>query len=245
MELVLPVSVFKADAEPVVPLMFPAICLVWSKSSYGTGFFLGERGNIITAGHSVRETVDQSEPPEAVVLVLWGYTNSRFRFCAPAEVVREDWRTDLALLRLMPGPSKRPMPQSPASLTVLSSSPAMLGDQVFFETFRRDEANKGRFEFERVHARVVRTEAVAPGGLEQRLLLLDAQAWPGASGSPVFSKTGEVIGIATGVLRKTNQTGVRDARWIAALWDGEKGGPSNVSPPVILFPGTSSRPEEP
>lgn len=59
--------------------------------------------------------------------------------------------------------------------------------------------------------------AVAPGGLEQRILCVDVSTWPGSSGAPIFSRTGQVADLVTGVMRSTCETTVRDSRWMIAL----------------------------
>jgi S1-C subfamily serine protease len=214
--------------------LFPAVCLVLSPKGFGTGFFLGERAQVITARHVVRHEDDSPGEPAAKVMICWIPTGRGFLFIAPAVIVRDDWRTDLALLRLEK-PEELPTPLSCAGLTMLGSSPAMLRDRVFFEAFRTKDA--GGFEFRRIRARVMHARAVAPGGLEQRIMTLDASAWPGASGAPVFSTTGDVVGIVTDVMRDTGETIIRDARWILHLWDAEHGSHDfETATPVIHFP---------
>jgi len=174
---------------------------------------------VVTAHHVVCK---DNDPPDVQpkVTVLWVPTGEDFLFSASAPVVLSDWRTDLALLRLE-HPEELPVPLSAASLTVLSSTPAVLGDYVSFEAFERTSRN--RYGFRSVRAQVKRAIAIAPGGLEQRVLMLDATAWPGASGGPVFSQAGQVVGIISAIHRKTRETLIRDARWVLDMWDAPHG----------------------
>jgi S1-C subfamily serine protease len=203
----------------------------------GTGFFVGERANVITARHVVREDKDQSSDAQPPVFVCWLCTGKGFLFIAPARIVQEDWRTDLALLRL-DHPEVLPRPLAHSSIALLESAPAMLRDPVFFETFRRTA--RGDYEFCRVYGRVAHASALALGGLEQRLITLDVAAWGGASGSPVFSKTGQVVGVLTAMRRDKGQAVMRDSRWILQLLKAAHGDPvSSPAAPLVSFPAPS------
>jgi S1-C subfamily serine protease len=228
-------ATYLATGDPYdgVPPLFTAICRVYSSLGAGTGFFVGERRHIITARHVVFPKDSSSEPlPE--ILIGWVYTGSTFLFSIPATVVCDDWRTDLALLRLDDA-AQLPSPLSESSLSILASSPAMLGDRVVFEGFRHIDMSGDVFC--RVQGRVKHAYAAAPGGLEQRILTLDVTSWPGSSGSPVFSKPGQVVGVVTAGIRERNEAIFRDARWILQLLQKAQGDPvSRPAAKVIPFP---------
>ena len=233
----MPICLATGDAEPGgLPPVFTAICLIVSPTGFGTGFFVGERANVVTARHVVckDEGEGATQDPPAKIMVCWVYTGASFLFRTLATVVRDHTRTDLALLRLH-NPEEFPRPLSLDSLTSLSPVPARCGDFVYFDTFRHTRI-KG-FECCRVRARVKESSARSDGGLEQRILTLDAKAWPGASGSPLFSRSGEVIGVITAVRRDGGEAVARDVRWVWQLFDD---GQLNTMPQpeatVIPFP---------
>ena len=220
------------DPYDGIPPLFTAICRVYSlRGSMGTGFFVGERQHIITARHVVFSTEAPDEPP-AKILIGWVYSGGSFLFRIPAEVVADDWRTDLALLRLDDA-AQLPRPLSESSLSLLASSPVMLRDRVYFEGFKYEDVRGDVFC--RVHGQVKHARAEAPGGLEQRILTLDAPAWKGASGSPVFSKPGQVVGVLTASHLETNEAVFRDARWILQLLRTAQGDP-DPKPDSTLTP---------
>ena len=231
----MPIALATGDPAPGgQPPLFTATCVIFTPGGQGTGFFVGERANVITARHVVREDKDQSSDAQPPVFVCWVCTGKGFLFISPARIVKEDWRTDLALLRL-DNPEIFPQPLAHSSLTLLASAPAMLRDPVFFETFRRTAG--GHYEFCRVYGRVAHADALALSGLEQRIMTLDVAAWPGASGSPVFSKTGQVLGVLTAFRRDKGDAIMRDARWILQLLKAANGDTvSSPAAPLISFP---------
>lgn len=240
--MALSIALATGDPEPGgLPPVFTAICLVLTRTGYGTGFFVGERANVVTARHVVRK--DKHNEPvhedERAVLVCWVATGRGFLFHALAEVVREDERTDLALLRLK-NPEQLPRPLSLDSLTSLSPVPAMPRDFVYFDAFRRPPV--GGFECRRVQARVKQIEAFTSCGLEQRILTLDAKSWPGASGSPVFSKSGEVVGVLTNARPASGEAMIRDGRWLWELFGKVPPGSQRQAVVIPFSPPGSQRP---
>src|SRR5271166_1800949 len=148
--------------------------MVRTLTGYGTGFFVGERANVLTARHVVcKDKPGAAQDELLVIFVCWVLTTRGYLFNAPAYIVREDSRTDLALLRLM-NPEEFPRPLSLDSLTSLSPEPAICGDLVYFDSFRRKPVDG--FECHRVHARVKQTHALTDHGLQQRILTLDAES---------------------------------------------------------------------
>ena len=245
-----------------LPPVFPAICLVRTWNGFGTGFFVGERANVVTARHvichderddsdceSKNPTRDPNDPAnnrepgecepgkperqEQAIVVCWVCTGRGFLFNAVAEIVHEDRRTDLALLRLK-NPEEFPRPLSLDSVTSLSPVLALPGDFVYFDAFRRTP--RDTFECCRVRARVKKIEPAKIEGLHQRILTLDAHAWPGSSGSPVFSRSGEVIGVITNCLRDTAEAVVRDGCCVWELFGKTRNQPQTAAIP--FFPSS-------
>jgi S1-C subfamily serine protease len=216
------------DPEPGgFPPVFTAICCIHSREGSGTGFFVGERANVVTARHVVcNKDAGGLSPDECPILVSWVLLGKSFLFHALATIVRVDPASDLALLRLL-NPEEFPRPLSLDSLTRLSSTEAVAGDYVYFDAFRRMPDKS--YEMRRVHGRV-KQGTINPGdGNQLRFLMLDAKGWPGASGSPVFSTRGEVIGVLTAGLRDTGEAVVQDVRWVWPLFEKS-------------FPGSQRRP---
>jgi len=228
-----------------IPPVFTAICLVRAGISCATGFFVSDRADVVTARHVVCK--DKHEEPTTqvgnskplagdtrdngfAVVVSWLSSGRHFLFNAPADLIREDRRTDLALLRLR-NPEEFPRPVSLESVTTLSLSPSMPGDFVYFDSFWRSPSKS--FEVFRLEARVKQIIGITIAGLEQRILKLDVEAWPGASGSPVFSTSGKVIGVITAGRVGSGESLVRDGRWVWELFG--KPQPTIQKPRVILF----------
>jgi len=92
----------------------------------------------------------------------------------------------------------------------------MPGDFVYFDSFWRSPSKT--FEAFRLEARVKQVIGINVAGLEQRILKLDVEAWPGASGSPVLSTSGKVIGVITAGRVGGGESMVRDGRWIWKLF---------------------------
>jgi Trypsin-like peptidase domain len=251
----LPIAIATGDPDPGgLPPVFTAICLVVTPTGRGTGFFVGERANVVTARYVVckdkpdnpaddparntdrraqnpRDAAQDGPPP---IVVCWVSTGRGFLFNAPAEIVREDPRTDVALLRLK-NPEEFPRPLTLDSVTSLSPKPARPGDFVYFDTFQRMPSQE--FQIRRVQARVKQSYSVRDHSLEQRVLALDAKAWPGSSGSPVFSTSGEVIGILTGSHAESDEALVRDGCWLWELFGNMHPGTRRKSAAAVIpFP---------
>src|ERR1700756_1236936 len=69
----------------------PAIWMVLMRTGYGTGFFVGERANVVTARHVVlRDSSDDPAQDVQPALVRWVCTGRSFLVTALAQIVRED-----------------------------------------------------------------------------------------------------------------------------------------------------------
>ncbi len=221
------------------PPIFTSICLVVTQRGFGTGFFVGERSNVVTARHVIRADEPDEHPHDEspVILVCWVLTDKSFLFTTPAEVVAEDGRSDVALLRLK-SPEELPKPLSLDSVASLSREPATRGDWLYFDAFRRIPS--GAFELCRVQARVKQIDLITVTGQEQRILTLDAKGWRGASGSPVFSTCGQVVGVLTAGVANSGEAIVRDGQSVWELFG--KTPTRGPETGVISFPPPSFAP---
>ena len=227
------------DPDWDIPPVFTRACLVQSPCGRGNGFFLFERGCVVTAAHVVCQTDDRRAQLQSQVSISWAFTGKTYLFTVPIVVASHNRQCDIAILRL-DDPEVLPRPLPDDSVTMLSSSPAMLGDRIFLEAFEPTET--GGFIFRRLEGRVTNSVAVTSGFLEQRILLADVGVWPGASGAPIFSKTGQVVGLVSGSMRSTHETTIRDSRWILPLAKMAYGlGAATPPRSVIPFPGPLRR----
>jgi len=165
---------------------------------YGTGFFVDERGRILTSAH-VLGSIDD---PRHLAVVHAGRT-------LQARILKVDRDSDLAVLLVDAGRT-RPL--------ILAGSPVELGAKVyavgypFVDVFTDNEpavsvghlAGSGRdIDYE--------------GRQVKGLLLTDAFVADGCSGGPLLSKDGQVIGVLRfNLARKGTWLGLSFAQPIAA-----------------------------
>lgn len=170
----------------------------------GSGFAVGER-LIATNQHVVAHATRMRAllPAKRAVEVLG--------------VVAEDERRDLALVRLPPGESLKPLP--------LFATPSLIepGDRVVVVGSPLGLA--GTISEGIVAA--VRPEGLGPEADElqgQPLLQITAPISPGSSGSPVLNDGGEVIGVAVGILTQgQNVNFAIPVEFLAALTKSDDG----------------------
>jgi S1-C subfamily serine protease len=174
----------------------------------GTGFIVGNGNQIATNAHVVPEGADP-DGPSLVVQVRTGNGEAQVR---RAQLINRDKEHDLAVLRM----EGSPLP----ALTLGNSDSAQEGEEVGFTGFPIG----GALGFSPVtHHGIISsiTPIALPSGNAQQLnekliqklkgnvfniFQLDATAYPGNSGSPVFnSQTGEVIGVINMVFIKSTR----------------------------------------
>lgn len=185
------VGTYRADARPNAELL-------------GTGFAIGDGSIIVTNAHVVPPQ-NRLRRQEKTLSVFVGHGNkTRVR---TATVIAEDNKHDLALLK-MNGPSLPPM--------TLSRSNQQVGESIAFTGFPLGAM--GRL-YPITHNGIISgispvsipSERTANLTSKQIALLrspfnmyqLDALAYPGNSGSPVFdTETGEVVAVVNAVLMR-------------------------------------------
>ncbi len=180
------------------PLRQPAIRFV------GTGFVVADGRHIITNAHNIPELLDPDKN-ESLVVVVPGEDRKKIRI---ATVIKKDKLHDVALLRF-----------SDSALTPLSmgdSSAVKEGQEYLMSGFPIGSALGYHVVTHKAMVSAI-TPAVQPVNNSKQLnprlikrmltafdvLQLDAIAYPGNSGSPVYdTETGEVVGVLNSVFVK-------------------------------------------
>jgi S1-C subfamily serine protease len=176
----------------------------------GTGFVVGDGNLVVTNAHVIAESLDVEARERRVVFVGRGRKPS----VRNAEVVSVDRFHDLAVLRI-DGPPV-------AALTLGAASPVREGQAIAFTGFPIG-AVLGLYPV--THQGIV--SVITPVAIPQNsianatasqlrrlrepfdVLQLDATAYPGNSGSPVYDRdTGLVIGVINSVLVKQSKENV-------------------------------------
>lgn len=142
-------------------------------SGFGTGFFVSNEGHFITAGHVIPETAES----EAVVEV---YDGSRHT----AELLLVDREHDIAVGIIKTGSSKISF-----ETLDLSAVDLPLGTKLFSVGFR-----SANFDF----GRVFNEGVLSSVNIQGDSWLLDIPSSAGASGSPISTSTGQIVGYVTG-----------------------------------------------
>lgn len=202
-----------ADMVETIARVKPSIVVVgtYQKTAspqfnmHGTGFVIGNGNLVATNAH----VVPQESGPDAPALVIHLRTGNASSQLRGARLLSRDVERDLAVLRI----DGAPLP----ALTLRDSDSVREGQMVAFTGFPIG----GALGFSPVtHRGMVAsiTPIVLPGGTARQLnekairqikrgsfdiFQLDATAYPGNSGSPVFDpETGEVIGVINMVFIK-------------------------------------------
>ena len=177
----------------------------------GTGFFITSEGRFLTAAHVI-DSFSTVQPPcgaEAILIPQHGW--DRDAASIPFTWVRigaciKDGTLDIATC------IPQQMQTGLATVNIADGRPPD-GTKVAFTGFPLNTAQPftSRCDIAQYQS--------ATDGEGSRMLVLDKWAWPGDSGSPVYTETGEVIGI---VLRR-------------GLGDGEGIGFALSSPFIVKF----------
>jgi serine protease Do len=175
----------------------------------GTGFVVGD-GSLVATNHHVLPPA--SEPDRlAQLVVMVGRQGDQAEF-RRVQVVASDRSRDLALLRLSAGPALTPLALEAAAAREGQSIALMgfpIGGVLGFAavTHRGIVASITTASLPAPSAQQLDARAVArlrEGSFE--LLQLDATAYPGNSGGPVFdTETGRVLGVVSLVLVKSGR----------------------------------------
>jgi putative serine protease PepD len=149
---------------------------VETEYEYGTGFFVDERGRILTSAH----VLDGLEDPRHLTVLVAGRP-------LQARVVRRDRTSDLALLSVDAGTTE-PLR--------LAEGPAALGGRVYAVGYPFVEVFTDRMPAVSVgHLAGVDRDIDYAGRRISDLLLTDAFVADGCSGGPLLDEQGHVIGV--------------------------------------------------
>lgn len=185
-------------------------------SSFGTGVLFDPAGLVLTALHVVAD-------PEQILVQVPGVGTRE------AQLVGADPSTDLAVLRLesrlVPGDSDGTSREHFATATFASEYDVARGDIVFALANAyhfREPLSAGVVEEVVAHIRHV---AVPPVHITNEYLKFDAASAPGTSGSPVFDRRGEVVGVLTRSGRAGKDSYALTSRTVRRVLDAmERGG---------------------
>lgn len=211
----------RADLVATVPRVKPSVVAVGTYQRTrspafqfrGTGFVVGNGLHVATNAHVLPERLD-SDNMEALVVVLPG--DGETGSVRPARAVASERSRDLAVLRLEGGP---PLP----ALRLGSGARVLEGQEIAFTGFPIGNV-LGMTPV--THRGIV--SAITPIGIPQanarnlnpalirrlandvfRVYQLDATAYPGNSGSPLYDPaSGEVLGVMNMVFVKSTKENV-------------------------------------
>ena len=214
-------STAKADLVATVPRIKPAVVAVGTYQRTrspafqfrGTGFVVGNGLLVATNAHVLPERLD-SDNMEALVIVVPG--DGETGTVRPARVVASERSRDLAVVRLEGGPA---LP----ALRLGSNARVLEGQEIAFTGFPIGNV-LGMTPV--THRGIV--SAITPIGIPQansrnlnpalirrlandvfRVYQLDATAYPGNSGSPLYDPaSGEVLGVLNMVFVKSSKENV-------------------------------------
>lgn len=154
-----------------------SVVVVWSKEGFATGFFIGREGYVLTCKHALAEQGD--------TFVYWqvGPAKDRKTVKAKAQVIREDPRQDLALLKIETEQEMNPVnlaktDQIEAGARIVSIGYPGLGSESLRYTMTRGVVSNPN---QRING--------------MNYLQTDAAINPGSSGGPVFDSHGRTIGL--------------------------------------------------
>lgn len=174
----------------------------------GTGFAVGDGSLVATNGHVLPEVLDAGGDPESLAILLPGPDAQRAQVRTVSRAARDD-RHDLALLRI----AGSPLP----ALALRDSASVVEGDEFLFTGFPIGAALGPYPVTHRAMISSITPIAIPPANAQhldpkivRRLqagaypvFQLDATAYPGNSGSPLFdAATGEVVGVINMVFVK-------------------------------------------
>ena len=159
-----------AEKKPALPGYEPKEAKKEKGFATGTGFFVSERGHLVTNFHVVEEAKELAVAmPDGRVLA--------------AKVLKTDEANDIALVKVE---------ASTASLAIGETAGVRKGDGVTALGFPLIE-----LQGQEMKATFGRVNAVSGAGGDVRYFQIDAPIQPGNSGGPVLDDKGRVIGIAT------------------------------------------------
>jgi S1-C subfamily serine protease len=189
---------FVLTIERVKHSVFPVLCGQFNLLGQfsiqlidGTGFFVDEEGDFLTAAHVITDLQTTTlQRPTPCVMAIYVPTNGWEREAITFNTrwfVFKDCKLDTSLDLALCKPTDK-LPTKPTPLSIEDVRP-MDGSAVAFTGFPLGQT-------EPLSSRLnIATYRGANDGEGTRELVLDKGTWPGASGSPVYDERGAVIGI--------------------------------------------------
>jgi len=175
----------------------------------GTGFFLSDDGDFVTAGHVAQGLFAVGRIPACPVPAIyvpvsgWSDTSPNMQLRIP--FIGQCWwdpNADVAVCSLKENPFTAPTITKKPVVTVLDTAIKDSGTPIAFTgfplTFLQPITSQG----------IVGVYQSPEASIGPKVLVIDKNAWPGASGSPVYTSDGKVIGMVV-------QRGFSDATGLA------------------------------
>lgn len=201
-----------------------------------TGFVWKEKGWVVTSLHTMN--------PKGKVRVL--YLNNSYRDfkTKPIYVLK---KADLVILEIQP--DEIDVPAGVVPLDSYSTNPINLGSEVYAMGYNSGALGsssrtlkKGYVSPENLKYLIPNKDLAVLGqigfpAVDLHILYMEGSLLPGFSGSPVFNKSGQLIGIGDGGLEKgaSNVSWVIPAKYLAELENSSDLMPTNFDQIALLF----------
>ncbi|MDO9226991.1 MAG: serine protease [Pseudomonadota bacterium] len=221
--------VAQADIVDLLPRIKPSIVGVGSQHPLrsprirmsGTGFVVADGRHVVTNAH-VPPTLLETERGETLAVLLRGRGGERSVEVRRAEKVANDPEHDLLLLKI----EGEPLP----ALKLGNSDQAREGQQFFFTGYPIGAVlglhpathRAGLAAVAPIYSRVASVKSLTPRLIRQAedpflIFQLDATAYPGNSGSPVYdAETGTVMAVVNSVFIKgSKESALKDPSGIS------------------------------
>lgn len=194
----------------------PIVCVgqrpdssIYLISVEGTGFFASSNGDVVTAGHVAKGIFSDRIPVCAVQAIYvpvagWNVANPDF----PLRIItiKQCWWNDgfdIGVCKLTENPFTSKEVIIKPTIVELSDDILLDGTAITFTgfplSFLQPITSQGT---------VGTYRAIAGDGIGPREIIMDKNAWPGASGSPIYAEHGKVYGMIV-------QRGFNDASGLA------------------------------
>jgi S1-C subfamily serine protease len=205
----------------------------------GTGFFVGKEGYFVTAGHVAQAVQSKAVPPSSVnsslstlptpaSVTTWGIVVpsvpsehwlrgaelSQLVVRFDSQIIHVSEKHDLALCKATENPLQNQGTKNFAREVEFTESVPPSGTPVAFAGFPLQIKSP-------ISASGTVSAYLFLPQLQDLVLLLDVTAWPGSSGSPVFTSSGKVFGVLTdsGTMQSSGLSVARPVASIRALFD--------------------------
>jgi serine/threonine protein kinase len=158
--------------------------------TYGTAFCLNRTGLFVTNAHVIESALGPT--PARVILVLW--PGQKEQVSVPAQIVRSNAETDLALLAVDHTPVPQPLELGRADRLVETMDVMTFGFP-FGPALQQNNAPS-------VTVNVAKISALRSEGSRLKTIQLDGALFPGHSGGPILDRDGRVIAVIMAKIRE-------------------------------------------